>query len=300
MKPNSAYQMLLQEHVQNAVPYNSSAVISTASATILAIAKQWISESCDSHPQCNQLISRDFMPIRLIDLKPTSGNQNPCLVTPIKKDQYVALSYCWGGKNSLILTDSSFKQLQQGLPLSELPRTIRDAMKIAQDLGFRYLWVDSLCIIQDQQPGPSNDWAREANSMKEVYTNAALTIAALGAPTSDIGCFTLRDPIMYNPCWMSRDEDGNDTFIYPSGWIMDLIKQNYSQTALHTRGWVMQERLLSPRTLNFGTFLVWDCRQKFSWEFGDPAPFHEYPLIGTEGAEDFKKTFSSHMISRSM
>ncbi|KAH8654616.1 heterokaryon incompatibility, partial [Tricladium varicosporioides] len=87
---------------------------------------------------------------------------------------YLTLSHCWGGGNNFKLQAGNLKHLKSEIPLDQLPRTFRDAMVITKVLGYRYLWIDSLCIIQDSE----EDWAQEAGRMAQVYGNAILNLAA--------------------------------------------------------------------------------------------------------------------------
>jgi hypothetical protein len=96
---------------------------------------------------------------------------------------YATLSYCWGGNIKFRLTTSSLQQFKTGFARSSLPQTIKDAVQVTMQLGLRYLWVDSLCIIQDSP----EDWAAEVESMSDVCRNCHVTIAALGALNSDQG-----------------------------------------------------------------------------------------------------------------
>ena len=96
-----------------------------------------------------------MLPTRLIDV----SDEQPklCLSENIEPDtSYVALSHCWGSLDFLTLKKSNIKIFQNQIPDLALTKTFRDAVHITQYLGFRYLWIDSLCIIQDD----TADWAR--------------------------------------------------------------------------------------------------------------------------------------------
>ncbi|KAF4929655.1 hypothetical protein CGCVW01_v001425 [Colletotrichum viniferum] len=176
--------------------------------------------------------------------------------------QYAALSYCWGSKpahNLLRLLRSTKSGLSEWQPIAGLPKTFRDAMKIAQRLGVRYLWVDRLCIFQDS----AEDWRHEASTMQDVYRNAYIGIGALGAKDDEGGCFFDRDPAKAGPTVLSFKME-------PDGKMMDFIclseefqswRYTFQYEPLCQRSWVMQERLLAPRTLYFGSKQVfWECR----------------------------------------
>jgi hypothetical protein len=168
---------------------------------------------------------------------------------------YTALSYCWGGKGEFKLLRSNFEELLKGTYIHRLPKTIQDAIKVTRRLNFRYLWVDSLCILQDS----SEDWAREATTMKDVYGNCALSIAALGAANCDEGLFSHRDPLISKPCRLSEDPERGGLFVYPDEWEQYIHTKPWTQSPLHRRAWAVQERVLPSRTLNFGWGVIWNC-----------------------------------------
>lgn len=91
--------------------------------------------------------------------------------------RYVTLSHSWGGNVPLITTTKSLATHKQSVPLASLPPTFKDAIAIARKLGVQYLWIDSLCILQDS----SADWETEAGLMGDVYGRSYFTIAARGA-----------------------------------------------------------------------------------------------------------------------
>jgi len=80
---------------------------------------------------------------------------------------------------------STLSQRQASIPPSKLPKSFRDAIQITRRLGYEYIWIDSLCIIQDDPA----DWERESAKMAEIYENAVLTIAVSDAVDSLRGCF---------------------------------------------------------------------------------------------------------------
>jgi len=103
-------------------------------------------------------------------------------------DRYNALSHCWGSGEYIIRTvrDNIVEHRKNGIPLSDLPRTFQDAVKICRRLGVDYLWLDSLCIIQND----SQDWHDQASRMASVYENSFITIAASKAHDPSEGCFS--------------------------------------------------------------------------------------------------------------
>ena len=88
--------------------------------------------------------------------------------------KYIALSHCWGQTKVLVLMEHMLESMTRGIDWLRLPRTFQDAIVVTRRLGFRYLWIDSLCIIQDSH----EDWIRESETMQNVYANCVLTVAA--------------------------------------------------------------------------------------------------------------------------
>ena len=145
------------------------------------------------------------------------------------------------------------------IPLVGLSKTFLDAIEIAWNLGFSWLWIDSLCIIQDDE----EDWRREASLMATVYGQSGLNIAATAAPDGQTGCLFPRDSVWTQTRQIKVEVDGETrTYDYAD---FRLLLNSVFNTPLNSRAWVLQERLLAPRTLHFGhTEIVWECRTKYA------------------------------------
>jgi hypothetical protein len=116
-----------------------------------------------------------------------SQNPVPYLLEPGDlKGEYVTLSHCWGDRHIVTTTKESLPRRKDGIEVSLLPKTFVDAIMITRKLKFRYLWIDSLCIIQDDEA----DWELESKEMAKIYKNSALTISASAAPNGEYGCFS--------------------------------------------------------------------------------------------------------------
>jgi Heterokaryon incompatibility protein (HET) len=161
--------------------------------------------------------------------------------------EYLTLSHCWGDGNIFKLEKGNIESLQKGLPMNKLSQTFKDAMTITNTLGYRFLWIDALCIIQDSK----EDWAMEGGRMAQVYGNATLNLAACN-PSRDSGLFEDRNPLGYFGCKIASLRC--NLFAEPES------RQFPAHLPLFTRGWIMQERFLSRRNLYFGTGeLHWEC-----------------------------------------
>ncbi|RDW75138.1 hypothetical protein BP6252_06280 [Coleophoma cylindrospora] len=187
------------------------------------------------------------------------------------KPRYVALSHCWGETDpdrrpSHCTTRENLETRQKGFRLSELPKTFRDAITITRQLGIQYLWIDSLCIIQ----GPDGDWEKESKRMEQVFASAYCTIAATSAKDSDAGF--LNQPVDDNQSIYVQHPPGQ--YIYVSTNVADF-HTDVDLANLNKRAWVMQERLLSPRTIHFS-------RNKVYGECGEEVYTGDYIFLRSE------------------
>lgn len=135
--------------------------------------------SLRQHTKCNVSPKRPepYYPTRLVEiLVPGKGEDLRLCLTreEVPTGPYMTLSHRWGAASFLKLTLSKLPDLVKGFSIAELPQTFQDAIVVAQRLGCQYLWIDSLCIIQDS----TEDWLHEAGLMGEVYANSHCNIAA--------------------------------------------------------------------------------------------------------------------------
>lgn len=174
---------------------------------------------------------------------------------PGTRGRYLALSYCWGKSQAVTLTEARLKQQPVGFPLRTLPRTLRDAIIIASHLGFQYIWVDALCIIQDSFEG--RDWKQESAVMNKIYGNATLTIAAAAATSTTEGIFSFGNNQDAPKCALP--------YQLPDGQLGSVNVEAYeteelTEESLDSRAWALQESLISPRLLRYGTQqMSWKC-----------------------------------------
>lgn len=180
---------------------------------------------------------------------------------------YVALSYCWGGEEfqTWKLTTSNISHLREGVLVSELPRTFREAIEITQALGKRYLWIDALCILQDEMG--IEDWRTESVLMEAYYFNSFCTIAATVSGDVTQGLFRERNSDAFDmpvlPLHNDQARVESCVLLDASGW--DPTEGN--RAVLSRRAWVWQERLLSRRVVHFGRDqIAFECRHGLATE----------------------------------
>jgi hypothetical protein len=174
---------------------------------------------------------------------------------------YICLSHCWGDAthHPLRTTRLNLKSHKEGIPFADLPKTFQEATTFVRRLGYRYLWIDSLCIIQDDQ----DDWRVQASKMAGIYQGCLLTIAAAAAANSAQGLFSQASPRSRGLLLSDLTEQEDDSNV----WIRQ--EDTHEKGPLDTRGWVLQERLLSPRTLCFGKDeLTWECLEAAACQCG--------------------------------
>ncbi|KAH8593093.1 heterokaryon incompatibility protein-domain-containing protein, partial [Bisporella sp. PMI_857] len=196
------------------------------------------------------------------------GRLNPLADTV----EYCTLSHCWGNGNFFQLRNENYRDLYIFIPYNLLSKTFRDAIYAAYTLGFSYIWIDSLCIVQ----GDKEDWAKEVGSMSTVYANSSLNLAATSTKRGD-GFFTTRQPWNVLPC-LTRPlhHDKDLALCYTPLWSRSI-----ELSALARRAWVTQELFPAPRTLYFGQSQLFfecsegPCCETFPW---DPKTFRA-PLL---------------------
>lgn len=247
----------------------------TGSDEAVAWAKSRLDECFLQHPGCcsKSTLEVPVLPTRILDLGDEEIGENllqpPMLLANTDGDmrgEYACLSHCWGSpeKKPLDTTTETVGRFQaEGIPWAELPKTFQEAMLFTRRSGIRYLWIDSLCIIQND----ADDWFREAGRMATTYENAAITLAATASFSSQEGLYRtsvtswhlkgstyLRrcsDPLFFehqftrNPAFLAR--------------VAPLLR----------RAWVLQECLISRRSLHFTPLeLVFECCSENKTESG--------------------------------
>jgi len=112
---------------------------------------------------------------------------------------YLALSYCWGHSGNFRTTKESLLGNMREIPLNVLPATLRDAIIATRQLDFRYIWIDAICIVQDDE----EDWNREAAKMQAIYASATITLSGLDSDDTTKGLFRTRKSRFTSPVQLS-------------------------------------------------------------------------------------------------
>ncbi|KAH8587983.1 heterokaryon incompatibility protein-domain-containing protein [Bisporella sp. PMI_857] len=220
----------------------------------LTLVKGWLTSCVADHPDCATVTDR-VSPTRVLEVN-FDGNTNKPTVRLVETDgafaPYVALSHCWGNFQPLCTTTQQYSAHLEGIPFDSLPKSFQDAVTVATSLGVSRLWIDSLCIIQDLVA----DWEQECPQMSTIYSNAVCTIAACDAANCSVGF--LND----YPTELRCELGNSMTVRYIPPESMPIRSDEPS--LLSTRGWVLQEKLLSPRILAFKSQrMQWQCNTHY-------------------------------------
>ena len=232
------------------------------------LVSKWLHVCEKSHPLCRtaRALHLTGLPTRLLEISATSNNKLGVEVrlrhTKNAKDlhsstRYMTLSHRWK-KGIPCLLEENLNDYEKSIPVKILEQspTFVNAAQFTLNLGCRHLWIDSLCIIQDS--ANRLDWEHESKRMCDVYAGSFLNLAAVADPYIPCGLAVPRWPLCVMPCqiptrWTDLDNQVMVCFD-KTGW------QGYVETELNSRGWVAQERLLSPRGVNFAVDQIyWEC-----------------------------------------
>lgn len=206
--------------------------------------RDWITD-CNNDHKCRE-ICYNFSPTRLIDVG-HSQKDSMRLVTETTPEhsRYIALSHRWGetdGTRLFWTLTSNIEKFKEHISFETLPYTFQDAVTTTRALGVQYLWIDCLCIIQDD----SYDWHIESQRMEHIFSSAYCTIAATCATSVTDGFLKPRAQRRYATL---RTSDGQPLYMCEA---IDDFRRDVEEGHLNQRGWVLQERVLSTRTLYFG------------------------------------------------
>lgn len=229
----------------------------------IGLVKALLSDCLQNHPTCTQAGAGTAMPTRLLDVKAFDDDSKIRIVpgtdAQAHHGRFVCLSHCWG----LVPPDAPWKLTQSRksaymaqVSMDILPPTFQQAIKYTRDLSERYLWIDSLCIIQDS----TKDWAIEASNMAKIYTNSLITLSAATSSSKD-GCILERDSKLVDPVTIDLDpgkQSSSRASIFHS--VPEDSKLQLS-VPVTKRAWCLQERRLAVRILQFTPYQwVWTCR----------------------------------------
>ncbi|ORY62100.1 HET domain-containing protein [Pseudomassariella vexata] len=237
------------------VPMSARTSRSTESDEAFEKANGWLQDCMSSkHEFCPPPLTTK-LPTRVVNVGRHDGIIK-LIETNGRADKYVCLSHCWGLQQIFMTTKATIEDRQHEINPTDLSKTFMEAIEVTRRLQIDYVWIDSLCIIQDD----ALDWERESAQMASIYRNACLTIAGTKSSGGSGGLFTITPDFEVS----GTTPSGEDYYlIFREKTDHELAvpgRQNAAQFPLMTRAWVYQERLLSPRVLHFGHYeLFYEC-----------------------------------------
>ncbi|KAI5460770.1 heterokaryon incompatibility protein-domain-containing protein [Mariannaea sp. PMI_226] len=246
--------------------WTSLSAVSTFDDNALAV-KSWLQEcrSLHAHTACHPVsftprrlltVGLDGKPIRLVD-----GH------TVTDQLGYATLSYCWGDSLQLQTRKDTLAQFSNAIQLEMFPKTFSDAVSITRAVGIPRIWIDALCIVQDDE----EEWQSESANMGDIFQASQMTITAAQSVNSTQGCFPSangqRDE---TELFFRAKRNGQQIVSYlVRVYHGDIWDRYFSNSTISQRGWVLQEQLLSRRVVSCTQSGVrWQCRTCYQTQSG--------------------------------
>ncbi|KAH9906849.1 heterokaryon incompatibility protein-domain-containing protein [Xylariomycetidae sp. FL2044] len=264
--------------------------------------QHWLTTCLNDHSECQAVEKRrrPFSPKRLIQLLQDDQGEIAAwrLVCSVRTGivPYLTLSHCWGSSQHLCLTRKSYVDFSGSSHISKLPKAYRDACAATHSLGFQYIWIDSLCIFQDND----EDWRTQSAVMGMIYGNAICNIAATWASGADDGCFRARDVAVRRPTFVELETLGCLDKYQIAG--AQTYEEDITRAPLNQRGWVLQERYMAKRQLSFArNQTYWECRELVAseqflgglpWGFVQRRADFEAPRLDFRDDDEFRKNWT--------
>ncbi|KAH8594104.1 heterokaryon incompatibility protein-domain-containing protein [Bisporella sp. PMI_857] len=203
----------------------------------------WLQTCLETHWSCRSALN-SRLPARVLDVGQTDVSKI-FLVEPQDNTAYICLSYSWGKSEFLKLTTKNLQACRGGILVDSLPTSFQHAIELARRLEVRYIWIDALCILQNDQ----RDWEIEGSKMADIYQSSLLTIAMTNGSNPDQDCLPKIE--------IDTIDSIQARLVYH---FLDHFLPNSFYFPLTERAWAFQERLLAPRVLHFGPHeLFWEC-----------------------------------------
>lgn len=250
----------------------------TSSRESIEWASHQLHRCVSTHTKCTTSQSGSSLPRRILDIGQDAGDTIRLYETDREMGRYASLSYCWGRQPFLQTVTANLNDHRVRIPADELPPTHRDAIDVTRQLGLRYLWIDSLCIIQDSD----EDWRREAADMASIYQGSYLVISAAKSGAAGDGLFSTVAP-KFAPHKLTVDLPGDDDDSHPIDEVSARIRfthtaqplpaatEETSALPVFSRGWTFQERFLASRVVHFtAEELAWECLEESACQCAGP------------------------------
>ncbi|KAK3648345.1 hypothetical protein LTR56_007462 [Elasticomyces elasticus] len=225
--------------------------------------QSWVQNCSLEHQQCPANVV-STLPTRVLYV---GAGSLRLMKSQGRKGEYATLSYCWGAARPYCTTKASLSNHLTYIDPYDLPQLYRDAIEVTRGLGHTYLWIDALCIVQDDE----TDRQRECSRMDAVYEGSAFTINCPLASNTDYG-FLANDRRTLADCtipisWEAGQPIATALVTLPDdSRVVHMIREE-DESVLDDRAWIAQEYVLSPRTLSFGSAQVYfTCNEEVLYE----------------------------------
>lgn len=234
----------------------------------LKYARDWLTTCQNEHPDCcsvpkddrgsSELSQASIRILQICGEKLILKSLALCGEMP----PYVALSHCWGSSPTLKTLSTNIEGFRIGIQVRDLPSTFKDAVKMTRILGFDYIWIDCLCIVQDDL----TDWEEQSSLMASVYGNAELVIAASSASSTEDGFLKQREGYRESSLRLSSVQN-KDSVLDLRYRLLTPKDLEPMVDPLDRRAWAFQERLLARRYLAIGSHdTSWTCTTTLACE----------------------------------
>jgi hypothetical protein len=272
----------------------------TSSSKTLATVQKWI-QKCDEGHGC-MCESSMKLPRRVLDVRDNRIKLRETTAAD-QGSKYACLSHCWGTPSTEITrvctTPATLESYYEDIPFEILPPTFQDAVSFTRRLDIPFLWIDSFCIIQCEPD--KKDWHEQSGNMANIYRNAYVTLAAAISTNPRGGCYTREDkPRLHHtgkPIAVMQYSDGTKHNVFAR---RRFVHDAYSLPLLK-RGWVYQERILSPRMVYFvGEELVWECNETIDCECGGDGLEDQFERIRVSDIGEDRVVGPSHQHPKPM
>jgi hypothetical protein len=255
--------------------------------------------------------TESMLPSRVLDIQGNSTGHVRLRETRGRHGRYAALSHCWGSSQHFTTIGATLKERLTSIEIAQRPKTFQDAIAVARGLALPYLWIDSLCIVQQN----NEDWEAESPKMAEYYGNACITIAAANSTADTKGFLCNRSGYVRFGDAFPLDTIYADECSLSELYISDKAHQLYLKKVdrspydkfdsdsdpvrlqpLQRRAWTLQERYLSKQILHFGcaqNYLEANLKNTIFYEDGQKASGTQYwpKLHSPEQALPFQRWY---------
>ncbi|RBR26984.1 uncharacterized protein FIESC28_00252 [Fusarium coffeatum] len=218
---------------------------------------EWLRNCRENHPDCADNHSV-LLPSRVLDIGYNNSEWIKLKGASGQEGSYTALSHCWGGGIAVRMVMANLGRYKEGIRYSDLPLTFQHAVTVTRGLGIKYLWIDALCIIQDDQ----DDWQQESGNMAAIYRDAYFVIGADMSRDSNGGFLDVSETDFHDERKLiGVDDKSNPIYVreeYRRGGEWD---QPLAFEPLKRRAWTLQEQILATRMVHFTSQeMVWECK----------------------------------------